>query len=146
MSHRARERLYLPVVSTCAARRKGEILLSCLLLNSVYLESPNSHTMVSGATHSPTSPSLSTGAELSNRAKRGCREVKRCAGMVLALIQCCLGVPWWGDEVSWWRERERPPEADSASRLSQGQSRYRAAIHGLKRPVGPATHESRQNT
>ena len=36
--------------------------------------------------------------------------------MALARAQCCPGVPWGNGLVVW---RDRPPEADSASFLSQ---------------------------
>jgi hypothetical protein len=26
--------------------------------------------------------------------KHGCREVKKCADMAMARVQCCPGVPW----------------------------------------------------
>ena len=43
-------------------------------------------------------------------------------------------------EVSWWYECDRPPEADSASCLSQVPSRRRARIHDFERFIGPANH------
>jgi len=52
--------------------------------------------------------------------------VKKCADTALARVQRFPGVPWWDELVVW---RDRPPEADSASCLSQVPSRRRAPIH-----------------
>ena len=83
-----------PLAGKCH-RRFGRIHLKGEIrgLKSAYWESQNSLTIASSATHSPTNPSSSTGADPPNHAKHGLREVKKCADMGLALNQCYPGVP-----------------------------------------------------